>query len=151
MHKMIAAGSLFLLAAFAVACSGKMSFTTTPPGTTTTGSSNQGGGTPREALFEKDLGVLDDVNATLANVKNQNDLNAAKPRLTEFLQKHKSINEDANQLGDPTPQEKAELARKYGERAKAAKLKLNEQMVKVLNIAPNDDMYRQLVDFNRSF
>lgn len=150
MRKAIAVGSLLLLAAFVVACSGRVGVTT-PSGTTTSGGTPLDSTTPREKLLEQDLGVLDDVVATLANAKNQNDLNAAKPKLTELFQKHKDIKEDAKKLGEPTPQEKGEMARKYGDRVKTAKGKLNEEMRKVLQLGGGGDLYRQLVEFNQDF
>jgi hypothetical protein len=151
MHKTLAIGALFVLAALAVACSGNVRFTAPPPAPGTTGSSNLGASTPRETLLEKDIGVLEDVASTLSNIKNQNELNTAMPKLNDLLQKHKDINQEAQKLGAPTAQEKDAMARKYGDRIKTAKDKLTLEMVRVNQIPGAGDLYRRLAEFRQAF
>jgi len=150
MRKMIAIPSLFLLAAIAAACSGKMSFNTTPSGATTTGSNNQGGGSSRESLTEQDLAVVEDIVAALTPINNQNDLNAAQPKLLGLIQKHKDIKEEEKKLGPATAQEQDALRRKYGDRAKAAKVRLSQEMVRISRLPNAQELYHQLAEVNNS-
>ena len=141
-----------VVAALALACSGSFNVTTpSNSGRGNTGIVNLGASTPREKLLEKDIGVLEDVVSALSNIKTQNDLNAAMPRLNELLDKHKNINEEAAKLGPPTKQEKDEMVRKFGDRIKADKGKLAAEMVRVNQIPGAADLYRRLAEFNQGF
>jgi hypothetical protein len=139
---------LFVFVACTVACSGNVGFTPPPPGA---GGVNMSGSTPREALLEKDIAVLEEASATLTNIKDAASLNMARPKLNDLMQKHKDINQDAAKLGLPTPQEKDAMVRKYGDRIKMAKGNLTREMVRVNQIPGGGDVYRQMVELGQAF
>jgi hypothetical protein len=143
---------LIVPAALAIACSGSFNVTTpSNSGGPNTGIVSIGASTPREKLLEKDIGVLEDVVFALSNIKTQNDLAPAMPRLNDLLDKHKNINQEAEKLGVPTKHEKDEMFRKYGERIKTGKGKLAAEMVRVNQLPGAGDLYRRLAEFNQGF
>jgi hypothetical protein len=151
MRKTIANGSLFVLAVLAVACSGNLNFTPpTSSSSTTTNGGNLGSNTPREALFEKDIGVVEDIVSTLSSIKDQASMNTARPKLNTLLQKHKEIKQDADKLGVPSAQEKDAMKRKFGDRYTKAKNSLISEMNRVLQLG-GGDIYKQMAELNQDF
>jgi hypothetical protein len=146
--------SLAAFAVLAVACSSYWSKSTS---SYSSGGDSGGGPTtgksPREALLDKDIGVLEDVTSTLGTVKDQPSLVAARPKLNELVKKHDDIKQEAQKLGAPTQQEKDAMLKYYGDRQAAGKKKLMTEMRRVLGLGSPEAqaVYGQMVEFGRDF
>src|ERR1700677_4762117 len=113
MRKAIIAGILFVFVACTIACSGNIGFTPPPA---SPGGGILGSNTPREALLDKDLGVIEEIIVTLKTMKDQTSVNNARPKLNDLLKKHADIQLEAQKMGQPTPAEKDAMKSKFGAR-----------------------------------
>ena len=141
MRHAIIACPLIALAVFALACSGNVAFNTSGPA---------GGSllnTPREALVEKDLALLEAATTVLKGVTDPVSLNNAKPKLTVLVNQHNNLKADLQRLGPTTLQETKVILQKFGDRSKATKQNLSVEMTRVNSTIPGgDEVYRQLLD-----
>jgi hypothetical protein len=146
--------SLAAFVVLAVACSSYWSkSTSSSPSGGDSGGGTPSTKTPREALLDKDLGVLEEVISTLVTVKDQASLVAPRPKLNELVKKHNDIKQDAKKLGAPTQQEKDAMLKYYGDRQAAGKKKLTTEMGRVLGLGSPEAqaVYGQMVEFGRDF
>jgi hypothetical protein len=100
----------------------------------------------REGLMEQEINLLDEATDVLRTVNTQATLDAAKPKLTELVNRHKTVSLRTKRLKKATDEEKEAMQNKYGGGLDAAKRRLSAELPRLDNLDGGREMQKKLND-----
>ena len=99
-----------------------------------------GCGDKHESATKEMLGNLEDMNSVLDGVKNEADLDAAKPELDEIGERIKALTERMKKMGKPPKAREEALESKYKERTEKVIGDLTKNMMRLATVKGAGDL-----------